>query len=59
MLLNKERREQLNKAKAELVEVIRTENVEGKGTEEDPVRTVVRYWEKNGKLISEEVLTSR
>ena len=49
----------MNKAKAELVEVIRTENVEGKGTEEDPVRTVVRYWEKNGKLISEEVLTSR
>ena len=39
--------------KAELVEVIRTENVEGKGTEEDPVRTVVRYWDKDGTLLSE------
>lgn len=58
-MLNKERREVLKKMKAEIVEVIRTENVEGNGTEEDPVRTVVRYWEKSGKLISEEVLTLR
>lgn len=39
--------------KAEVVKVIRTETVEGKGTEEDPVRTMVRYWEENGKLIIE------
>lgn len=41
--------------KAELVEVIRTESVEGSGIEDDPVRTVVRHWEKNGKLIGEKI----
>ena len=39
--------------KAELVEVIRTESVEGNGTEKEPVRTVTRYWEKDGRLIGE------
>ena len=39
--------------RAEIVEVIRTETVEGKGIEKDPVRTVVRYWDKDGKLIAE------
>ncbi len=39
--------------KAQIVEVIRIETTEGKGTEEDPVRTVVRYWDKTGALIAE------
>lgn len=39
--------------KAEMVEVIKTETVEGKGVKEDPVRTVVRYWDKDGTLLFE------
>ena len=34
-----------------VVEVIRTETVIGTGTKEDPVRTVVQYWDKSGKGI--------
>lgn len=41
------------KIKVQIQEVIKTTTVEGKGTKEDPVRTVVRYWDKNGKLIAE------
>ncbi len=41
------------KIRAQIVAVIKTETVEGKGTKEDPVRTVVRYWETNGNLIAE------
>lgn len=37
--------------KAKVVKLIRTETSEGKGTEKDPVRTVVRYWDKKGKLV--------
>ncbi len=37
--------------KAELVEVIRIRVNLGTGTEEDPVRTEVQYWDKNGKLL--------
>jgi hypothetical protein len=40
--------------KAEMVEVIKTETVEGKGTKEDPVRTVIRYWDKDGTLLFED-----
>lgn len=39
--------------KAEIIEVVRTETREGVGTEKDPVRTAIRYWEKNGELIAE------
>ena len=39
--------------KAKVVKLIRTETSEGKGTEKDPVRTVVRYWDKKGKLVFE------
>lgn len=42
--------------KAEIVKVIRTETVEGKGTEESPVCSVRRYWTLEGKLISEQIL---
>lgn len=37
--------------KAKIVKLIRTETSEGKGTENDPVRTVVRYWDKKGRLL--------
>ena len=37
--------------KAEMVQVIRVTRVIGTGTEKDPVRTEVQYWEPNGKLI--------
>lgn len=39
---------------AEIVEVIRVKAVAGTGTDEDPVRNEVQYWEKNGKLIHKE-----
>lgn len=41
-----------------LVEVIRTETIEGQGTKEDPVRTMIRYWDKSGELICEKLKTS-
>ena len=37
--------------KAKMVKLIRTETPEGKGTENDPVRIVTRYWDKKGKLV--------
>ena len=37
--------------KAEMVQVIRVIRIGGTGTEKDPVRTEVQYWEQNGKLI--------
>lgn len=43
----------MDKMRLEFVKVIKTENVEGKGTEEDPVRIVIRYWDLNGKLLYE------
>lgn len=48
----------MRKMKVEIVEVIKTENVEGNGTENDPVSIVVRYWDKSGKLIAEEKKTT-
>lgn len=45
------------KIKVQIQKVIKTTTVEGKGTKEDPVRTVVRYWDKNGKLIAEHDVT--
>lgn len=47
------RGEKKNRMRLEFEKVIKTENVEGRGTEEDPVRTVVRYWDENGKLLFE------
>ena len=40
--------------RVELVEVIRVIVNVGKGTEEDPVRTEVQYWDKKGRLICKE-----
>lgn len=43
----------MRKLSLEILKVIRTENVEGRGTKEDPVRTVVRYWDGKGELLFE------
>lgn len=39
--------------KVELLEVIHTEAVRGKGTNENPVRVVHQYWDKDGNLLAE------
>ena len=39
--------------KVELLEVIHTEAVRGKGTNENPVRVVHQYWDKEGNLLAE------
>lgn len=38
----------------EVVEIIKTRTIVGKGTKEDPVKEIIQYWDKNGKLISQE-----
>lgn len=38
----------------EVVKVIKTNTVIGKGTEEDPVRGVIQYWDMEGHMIAEE-----
>ncbi|MBQ8297679.1 MAG: carboxypeptidase [Ruminococcus sp.] len=38
---------------AEVVQVIKTRTIVGTGTENDPVREVVQYWDLDGKLIAE------
>lgn len=43
--------------RAKMVEVIKTRTVKGDGTPEDPVRSVVQYWEKDGRLIAEKEAT--
>ena len=40
--------------KVEMIEVIKTETVEGKGTKEDPVTVMIRYWAKDGTMIAEQ-----
>ena len=40
--------------KAEMVTVIKTVTVVGDGTKDNPVRTVIQYWTKEGKLIGQE-----
>lgn len=37
---------------AKVIQVIRTEALEGRGTGTDPVRTVIRYWDFNGELLA-------
>jgi len=41
--------------KAKLVQVIRTETVEGDGKKESPVHSVERYWTLEGELLAEKV----
>lgn len=37
---------------AETILVIKTRALEGRGTEDDPARTVTQYWTLDGKLIA-------
>ena len=39
--------------KARVIQVIETSENRGNGTEEDPVRTITRYWDFEGKLLGE------
>ena len=41
--------------KAKLVQVIRTETVEGDWKKESPVHSVERYWTLEGELLAEKV----
>ncbi len=36
----------------ELIVVIKTESICGKGTEESPVRVVIEYWSLEGELLA-------
>lgn len=37
---------------ATVIPVIRTSSIEGRGTDEDPVREVVQYWSLDGSLLA-------
>lgn len=37
--------------KAEVIRVIKTTSILGKGTEEDPVRYIYQYWDFEGNLL--------
>lgn len=39
--------------KAQVIKVIRTSCVTGKGTEESPLRYLYQYWDIDGNLLSE------
>lgn len=41
--------------RAKIVSVIVTDTPEGKGTPEDPVCMIRRYWTTDGKLISKQI----
>jgi len=43
---------------AELVEVIKTTALRGKGTEDDPAYIVTQYWGLDGKLLAENPVES-
>lgn len=53
----RKRGEEMRGIKLDILKVIKTENVEGRGTKEDPVRTVVRYWDEKGELLFEKTKT--
>ncbi len=38
---------------AKLIEVIVTHSLRGSGKDEDPIRLVMEYWSKDGKLLCE------
>lgn len=38
---------------AKVIQVIETQAVRGVGTEEDPVRTVIQYWDFDGNCLAE------
>lgn len=39
--------------KARVIQVIETNSIRGRGTEDDPVRGVKQYWNFKGKLLAE------
>ena len=39
---------------AKVISVIKTVSTRGKGTDTNPVRTVIQYWTVEGELIAEE-----
>ena len=39
--------------KAEIIKVIKTTSILGKGTEENPVRYIYQYWDFGGNLLAE------
>lgn len=51
MPIEKEKSMKLKKAR--VIQVIETSENRGNGTEEDPVRTITRYWDFEGKLLGE------
>lgn len=38
--------------KAEVIQVIRTESIIGRGIQEDPVRIIYQYWDFEGNLLA-------
>lgn len=38
---------------AKIISIIETKSFKGAGTTNDPVRTVIKYWTLDGKLIAE------
>lgn len=39
--------------KAKVMQVIETQSIKGAGTEENPARTVIQYWDFDGNLLAE------
>ena len=39
--------------KAEVIQVIKTESIIGRGIKEDPVRLIYQYWDFNGNLLAQ------
>lgn len=37
---------------AKVIRVIVTESVVGRGTEEDPIRSILQYWSLNGEFLA-------
>ena len=37
---------------AKVIQVIVTESVVGRGTEEDPTRSILKYWSLNGEFLA-------
>ena len=37
---------------AKVIQVIVTESVVGRGTEEDPTRSILQYWSLNGEFLA-------
>jgi hypothetical protein len=52
----KQRRELMKKdniRSAEVIQVIKTVSIRGKGTKEDPVREIITYWSLDGEWLAE------